>query len=139
MENGLSIFLKQPVIRSLLKNEVAECSHGNQLRDFLYVKDVADAFVALLDSETMGAVNIASGEAKTIREVVGTIADLPGKSEKLCLGAIPVAGYDPKRIVADVHRLNGEIDWTPKYTLVRGLRRQQSLKKVASNRSNQPY
>jgi nucleoside-diphosphate-sugar epimerase len=119
------------VIRSLLKNEVAECSHGNQLRDFLYVKDVADAFVALLDSDATGAVNIASGEPKTIREVVGAIADLLGKSEKLRLGVIPTTGYDPKRIVANVNRLNGEIGWNPKYTFMQGI--QETVKLWENN------
>ena len=49
------------VIQALLKGEFARCSHGRQIRDFLYVEDVAEAFVALLDSDITGPVNIASG------------------------------------------------------------------------------
>jgi nucleoside-diphosphate-sugar epimerase len=109
------------VVRSLLKKELAECTHGNQVRDFLYVKDVADAFVALLDSAVEGGVNIASGEPKTIRAVVETIGDLLDESEKVRFGAIPVRGFDPDRIVAKVDRLNGEIGWRPKYTLTEGI------------------
>ena len=58
------------VINSLIESDSADCSHGGQIRDFMFVKDVADAFVDLLDSEVKGAVNIASGEARTIKEVV---------------------------------------------------------------------
>jgi nucleoside-diphosphate-sugar epimerase len=46
------------VIRALLQKQPARCSHGNQIRDFLYVQDAANAFVALLESDVRGAVNI---------------------------------------------------------------------------------
>ncbi len=49
------------VIRALMQDHVAPCSHGRQVRDFLHAQDVASAFVALLDSEVEGPVNIASG------------------------------------------------------------------------------
>ncbi len=51
------------VIRSLLAGEPARTSHGNQVRDYLYAGDVADAFVALLESDVTGPINIASGRA----------------------------------------------------------------------------
>ena len=66
--------LVSSVIRSLLKGEVARCSHGNQIRDFLYVQDVADGFIALLDSQVNGAVNIASGSPIALKEVIYQIA-----------------------------------------------------------------
>ena len=51
------------VIRSLLAGEPARCSHGNQVRDYLFAEDVADAFVALLESDVTGPINIALGSA----------------------------------------------------------------------------
>lgn len=42
------------VIYSLLRREQVNCSHGNQIRDYLYVEDVASAFVALLESTLQG-------------------------------------------------------------------------------------
>ena len=42
------------VIQKLLRGESALCSHGRQIRDFLHVQDVADAFVALLNSDVRG-------------------------------------------------------------------------------------
>src|SRR5882672_6035426 len=38
-------------IRSILLEEPALCSHGQQIRDFLYVEDAANALVALLSSD----------------------------------------------------------------------------------------
>ena len=67
--------LAPSVINSLLRGEPALCTHGEQLRDFMYVADVAAGFVALLESEARGAVNIASGEAVPLKALVFSIAD----------------------------------------------------------------
>ena len=109
------------VINSLLKNEFADCSHGNQIRDFLYVKDVADAFVRLLDSDVRGCVNIASGKELTIRECILQIADILGKREKVRFGVIPVSANEPDRIVADVKRLRLEVGWKPDYDFLQAI------------------
>ena len=69
------------VIKSLLHGETAQCTHGNQIRDFLHVADVADAFVTLLDSEIKGNVNIGSGKPVSIKELVMEIGKNLGKEE----------------------------------------------------------
>jgi nucleoside-diphosphate-sugar epimerase len=109
------------VVTSLLSGEVARCTHGRQLRDFLYVKDVAQAFVALLDSSSRGIVNIASGQAITIRSFVEEIAkqlDMPGKVD---FGAIEPAPGDPPMVSADTRKLREEVGWTPRWSLNDGI------------------
>ena len=109
------------VVTSLLRGDKARCTHGRQLRDFLYVQDVADAFVALLDSSSRGIVNIASGEAITIRSIVEEIArqlDLPGQVE---FGAIEPAPGDPPMAVADTRKLREEVGWKPQWSLQDGI------------------
>jgi nucleoside-diphosphate-sugar epimerase len=110
------------VARSLLKGEVAACTHGNQIRDFLHVEDVAGALLALLEQETTGAVNIASGQPITIRELVSTIARQLGRTDLLQLGAVPVAANEPDLLLANVTRLRQEVGWQPRYTLEEGVR-----------------
>ncbi|MCP3981372.1 MAG: NAD(P)-dependent oxidoreductase [bacterium] len=105
------------VIRSLLRDEPARCSHGNQIRDYLYVADVAAAFVALLDSNVHGPVNIASGVPIKLREIVNAIAGKLGREKLVKLGAIPAAVNDAERVVADVGRLTEEVGWTPQVGL----------------------
>lgn len=109
------------VVRSLLKNEFALCSHGNQIRDYLYVEDVADAFVSLLDGDVSGAVNIASGKSATLKEIIFKIAEITGNSELVKLGAVETAPDEPPQIVADVARLRSEVGWSPKWSLEDGL------------------
>jgi nucleoside-diphosphate-sugar epimerase len=109
------------VICALLKGEPARCSHGNQIRDFLYVKDVAEAFIALLESNIAGAVNIASGYPVAIKDAIMKIAEKLHRKDLIQLGVLPVSAYEPYLLVADVSRLTNEVGWEPKYDLDRGL------------------
>ena len=109
------------VINSLLKNELAKTSHGNQIRDFLNAADIAEAFVALLESDVSGAVNIASGEGVKIADVVRQLAGIAGKPELLRLGALPDAKNEPSEIVADTKRLREEVGWNKNFDLAESL------------------
>ena len=109
------------VIESLSRNEPARCSHGNQIRDFLHIADVAAALAALTDSDVQGPVNIASGEPVTIREIVLQIADHFGRRDLVEFGAVPTAATEPPLLVADVRRLKMELGWKPVHSLASGL------------------
>lgn len=109
------------VVRSLLKGETARCSHCEQIRDFLFIKDVASAFVALLESPIEGPVNIASGQPIALRFIVEFISQRLGHPELVEFGAVPVSVDDPPLLVADITRLRQEVEWKPKYTLEDGL------------------
>lgn len=113
--------LVSSVIMALLREQPAPCSSGLQMRDFLHVADVAAAFVALLESNVQGAVNVASGTPVSIREVVTQIAVALGRVDLLRLGARPVAASEPPLLAADVRRLVDEVKWRPQYDLGSGL------------------
>lgn len=98
------------VIRALLRGEVARCSPGTQARDFLHTADAAEATVALLDSSVEGPVNIASGEARSVKSIVERIAALVGTGA-LALGALPAD--NPPLVVADIARLRDEVGFRP--------------------------
>ncbi|MDQ3820353.1 MAG: NAD-dependent epimerase/dehydratase [Acidobacteriota bacterium] len=109
------------VINSLLRGEPALCSHGRQVRDLLYVKDVAEAFVALLGSEVEGAVNIASGRARVLRDVIYEVADMLNRRDLVKLGAVATPSGEPAVLAADVSRLTDEVGWRPERDMADGL------------------
>jgi nucleoside-diphosphate-sugar epimerase len=111
------------VIRPLLAGEPARCTHGRQVRDFLFVADAASALAAVLDSPVTGAVNVASGEPVALRDVAGAVAVLLGRPDLLRLGALPPPPGEAPVIVADVARLAGEVGWSPRRSLEQGLAR----------------
>jgi nucleoside-diphosphate-sugar epimerase len=114
--------LVSSVIRSLLKGEAARCSHGRQIRDYMHVQDVADGLVALLDSDVEGAMNVCSGQATTLREIVLSIGRICERPDLIQLGAIPARANDTPLVVGDNARLTSETAWKQQLDLETGLR-----------------
>ena len=108
-------------IYSLLKNKEAYCFNGKLIRDFLHVRDVASAFISLLESNFNGAINIASGNPAAIKDVVIMIGDILGKRKLINFTNNSASVKEPEFLIADVKLLNSEIGWFPEYTLDKGL------------------
>jgi nucleoside-diphosphate-sugar epimerase len=109
------------VIRSLLSGAPVQCTHGNQVRDFMYVKDAAAALGQLLLSNVCGPVNIASGEPLTIRQLVSAIAEKMGQPEAVHFGGLPQRVGEPQRLTARTSRLHNEVGFQAAYTLEQAL------------------
>lgn len=114
--------LVSSVILSLLKGEPAKCSHGRQIRDYMHVQDVADGMVGVLDSDVTGSVNVCSGQATTLREIVLTIGRILERPDLIQLGAIPARANDTPLVVGENLRLLNEVGWKQRYDLESGLR-----------------
>ena len=114
--------LVSSVIISLLKAEPAHCSHGNQIRDYLFVKDVALAFVDLLESNVQGPVNIASGHPISLRKIVSKLGRWLNGEHLIKWGAVPSPPNEASLVVANVNRLSEEVGWRPQYDLNQGLK-----------------
>jgi nucleoside-diphosphate-sugar epimerase len=104
------------VIRNIIGGQPARCSHGHQIRDFIYVDDLARAFTTLLDSSYAGAINIGTGEPVTIAEVAQSAARAVGAPELLELGALPARVGEPDVLLADTALLRS-IGFTPRWAL----------------------
>jgi nucleoside-diphosphate-sugar epimerase len=114
--------LVSSVARALVAGAVAPTSHGEQVRDFLYAPELAEAFAALLmRDEVRGAVNLAAGRPVRIRDVVEAVARAAGHPELLHLGARPASPGEPEVLTADVTRLRDEVGWAPALSLEEGV------------------
>jgi nucleoside-diphosphate-sugar epimerase len=109
------------VILNLLKNRPALCTRGNQIRDFMYVKDVASAFISLLMSDVEGPVNIASGTRTALKEVILLISEKLNKRNLIRLGALPQKENDPPVLFGDINRLSREVGWQQQYDIDTGI------------------
>lgn len=110
-------------VRSILAGTRAPCTAGTQRRDFLEVSDVAAALVALLCSEVVGAVNIGSGHATRVADLVLMLGEMLGRPDLVGLGDLPSSSSDPPLIEAVIDRLRFEVGWQPTVTLAEGLTR----------------
>jgi nucleoside-diphosphate-sugar epimerase len=109
------------VITSLLKGKKAQCSSGNQIRDFLYVNDAAAAFVSLLETEVNGAFNIASGQPVILRDIINMIAEKLNVLDLIELGKLPNSSNDPAVLTADIRKISAATGWKPAYSLEEGI------------------
>ncbi len=109
------------VIRHLLMNKEALCTHGRQIRSFLHVADVGGAFAQLLAGDTQGPVNIGSDERITLADLIGRIAHEIGRPDLVRLGARSAPRDEPPLLVPDVRRLRDEVQWRPQLSLNEGI------------------
>ena len=94
---------------------------GTPRREFLYVDDLADACVHLMESGYEGPlVNIGVGEDVTIRELAETVMDVVGFRGRIVYDATKPDGT-PRKLL-DVSRLHS-LGWRAKTTLRDGIQR----------------
>lgn len=87
----------------------------NNIGDYLYVKDVANALVSILDSKVQGDIDIGSGIRTPSNTIITKIYNQMGflwGDAKVPMGMT---------YLADTTRLNKEVNWYPEYTLDQGL------------------
>jgi len=109
------------VVLTLLKGEVAKCTRGEQMRDFLYVEDAASAMWAVAKSDLSGPVNVGSGQPIKVRTLVETVAEHLQREENVVFGALPTDPQEPPLVLADVQRLASVVGWKPSLTLEEGV------------------
>lgn len=95
---------------------------GLQTRDFVYVKDVAQAILSALYRPSVGsgeAVNIGTGNETSILSLVETLSRVSGK--KVAPSFSPPRAADVRRISANIEKASKLIGFDPAHTLESGL------------------
>ncbi|QZY54300.1 NAD-dependent 4,6-dehydratase LegB [Crassaminicella profunda] len=94
-------------------------------RDFNYVKDTAEAFIKIAESEkTIGqVVNASTNHEISIGDLVKKIIALSGKDVKIICDEerLRPEKSEVNRLWGDNTKIKGLTDWQPKYTLGQGL------------------
>jgi len=110
------------VITSLLRGQGARCSSGRQVRDYVFVSDVAEAFARLLDSRAIGSINISSGRGIAVKDIVLAIGAILERPELIRLGELESGDSEAPLLVGDGRQLNELLNWSPEVELGAGLR-----------------
>lgn len=98
---------------------------GGQRRDFVHVRDVADAnavaLAAVGDREpgALTAFNTGSGEPHTVGEMAAALAAAHGGPTPVVTGEFRLG--DVRHITADSARLRAELDWNPGVSFAEGM------------------
>jgi nucleoside-diphosphate-sugar epimerase len=109
------------LITNLLDKNDVMCSNPGFVRDYLHVKDVASAFVTLLECQLQGPVNIGSGQGVKLSEIVNIIEQKLSASGRVGLTYQATASkLEPALLVAATSKLE-QTGWMPEFNLDSGL------------------
>ncbi|MHB8885631.1 MAG: NAD-dependent epimerase/dehydratase family protein [Methylovirgula sp.] len=110
------------LIAKLNEGKVPELTKCEQIWDFLYIDDAADATVAILEtSSASGIFNLGSGQGRPLRETVMLLRDIVRPGAELGIGRIPYRADQVMHLEADMTRLFDATGWMPATELKRGL------------------
>ena len=111
-------------IHKLLARERPSLTLGEQVWDYLYVEDAAEAiYRAAVSEEADGVFNLGSGESQSIRSVIERLRDLIDPALPLGFGEIPYPADQLMHLETSIDRLRSATKWTPQVDLDEGLHR----------------
>lgn len=113
--------LVSSVVKSLLTDKKVECLAGYQIRDFLYVNDVANALVTILNNDLIGSINIGSGIPISIKELVEEIANYLDRFDLVQFRTVASCNREANLVVSNCNRLRAELNWEPQFSLIQGI------------------
>ncbi len=96
----------------------------NSVRDFIDVRDVVSAYLAILDLESPAqrTFNVCTGRATSIEDVVRTVLELMGRQREIYFQGNPNSTDDIPFLVGDPKRLAKAARWTASHSLADSLR-----------------
>lgn len=107
-----------------LSNSLPPLVDPEVARDYIYIDDVNDAFVAAATTPHAGAVyNIGSGVQTSLREVVEIVRRLRKLNVEPAWGTMPRRRWDTTIWVANKERAHTQLGWEPRIDLAAGIAR----------------
>jgi ADP-L-glycero-D-manno-heptose 6-epimerase len=95
--------------------------HGEQQRDFVYVKDIVEGSIRALDAKESGIYNLGSGSARSFNELVDLLNKSLGTNFEPDYIDNPHAHYQ-NFTQADLSRVRKALGYEPRYPLEAGVR-----------------
>lgn len=113
------------VVRHALAGRPIDLTPGQQTRDFVYVQDVADAFVvaATTDAAVGGTFNICTGTAVSVRDVVLKVLEYTESRAEARFGALAYRPSELPVLSGDPTHAAQVLGWRARVSLDDGLAR----------------
>ena len=113
------------IINNYLEGKELNFTAGNQVRDYLYIKDIIEVYEMILEKNIYNneTYNVCSSEEVTIKEFITKVANTIGiNKESLNFGIIPSRKEEALYIVGDNSKLKKDFDWNRKYSYEFGIK-----------------
>jgi dTDP-glucose 4,6-dehydratase len=109
------------VYQALLGKPITVFGDGRQTRSFCYVADEVRGFLALLDGDITGPVNIGNPAEYTVLELAEMVIEVTGSTSEIVFEPLPVD--DPTQRQPDITLARTRLGWEPEVDLREGLAR----------------
>jgi dTDP-glucose 4,6-dehydratase len=109
------------LVQALAGDPITIYGDGMQTRSFCYVDDEVRGFLALLDSDQIGPINIGNPGEFTMIELAELVLDVTGSSSEIIFEPLPVD--DPRQRRPDITLARTLLGWEPEIQLREGLER----------------
>ena len=112
------------IIRNSLNQQCISLSNGTQRMDFTFVADIVDAYIRSINflnnsgNSSHELFNIGTGRNYSVKEVVGEIEHLTGKTLIKSWDGPAVDSFDA---IADNSKARDKLGWVPSFDLAEGL------------------
>lgn len=109
-------------INKLKKGEAPQFTKGEQMWDYLYSGDAAEAFRLLGERGIDGKIYVlGSGTARPLAEYIKDIRNIVNPNAEIDLGAIPYSERQVMHLQADMDELHNDTGWTAHTTFTEGI------------------
>jgi dTDP-glucose 4,6-dehydratase len=109
------------IVQALQGKPLTIYGDGSQTRSFTYVDDEVRGFLALLDSDYVGPVNIGNPNEFTVLELAHHVLAATGSSSEIIFEPLPED--DPTQRRPDITLAKTVLGWEPEVSLSEGLER----------------
>jgi len=113
------------VITNALLHKPIALSSPTNVRDFVFIEDVVDAYIKACSSTfNPGDIfNIGSGEQHSVEDIVNYVVEFTHSTSKIEWGTIPEQErqVEPSIWQADIKKIKKQINWKPKHSLKEGI------------------
>ncbi len=112
------------VISNSLKGKKFNCSPGNQLRDFTYIKDVITAIYKTIKSKKSNGevINIGFGRPIKIKDAIQKIVKYVGKGEPI-FSKLKIRNDEPLTLYPNINKAKKILNWSPKISFRKGIKK----------------
>ncbi|WP_008311123.1 UDP-glucuronic acid decarboxylase family protein [Leptolyngbya sp. PCC 6406] len=109
------------IVQSLKGIPLTVYGDGSQTRSFCYVSDLVEGFIRLMNSDTVGPVNLGNPDEYTILQLAETIQAMVNPEARLKFEPLPQD--DPRRRKPDITLAKTALGWEPTIPLTLGLQK----------------
>lgn len=116
------------ILRQLRENRSqVELTEGTQIRDWVYMEDVLDAYMAVIQCRSQFGIRrfhpfeVGTGEGHSLKEFVQAVKEQTGSSTRLLFGKRQMQQGELAYSCADVRAMEG-LGWKARYKMADGIR-----------------